>query len=96
MLLRPALDHRHVRKLTGGLAQEGALPTVRLEQSDVAVRQRKGKGNARRAAARADIHDRALEPLHRVKCRKAFIYVHATRLARVANRRQTGCRPKSG
>ena len=60
LLLGAAPDDPGVRRRPA--LEEVALPALRLEQHELVPRQRERERDARRAAARADVDDRALEP----------------------------------
>ena len=64
MLLGTTLQDQRVRR--GPLAQEFTLPSVRLEQGHLALRQSCGERDTRHATAGADVDDRALELPHDV------------------------------
>src|SRR5215510_1743635 len=94
LLLRPTLDHSHVRELACDLPEEGALSTVRLQQRHLTLRQSSCQRQPRRAATRAYVDDRALERTNHLEGREALVHVHSLRLGKVANRSQTRCGKK--
>ena len=69
LLLGAPPDDARVRRRV--LTQEGALALLRLQQDELRVRQRVRERDPRRAAARADVHDRARPPAARARARAA-------------------------
>ncbi len=67
LLLRPAPDDLEVRQLARPALEEVALAALRLEQRDRPAGERRGERDARGAAARPDVDDRAVEALNELR-----------------------------
>src|SRR5262249_18522057 len=94
LLLRPTLDHGHVRELACDLPEEGALSTVRLQQRPRTLRQSSCQRQPRRPPTRSSVDERALERTNHLEGREALVHVPWLPLGKVANRSQTRCGKK--
>ena len=90
LLLGAAPHDARVRRCV--LAQEVALARLRLEQHELPLRQRERERDPRRAAAGADVHDRALPRAARARARAASRRAAPAAPPRVADRGQPGRR----
>src|SRR6185312_15899498 len=90
LLLGPAADDPQVRQLVRPAVEEVALAPARLEQRHVAVRQRVRKRDARRAAARAHVDDRALESPNELDHAQGILEQHPPSFV-AGERGQAGC-----
>ncbi len=88
LFLGTAPDDAEVRELLGPLLEELRLPALGLEQCDVALRQRRGERDSRRAAATPDVDDRAVEAADELEPRERIVEQDAARLGRIAKRSQ--------
>jgi len=89
-------DHEQVRKLFGPPLQKRGLASLGLEQRHFALGQRGGEGDPGRAAAAADVNDRAVEALDQLEPRKRVVEKDPARLSWIAERRQPGCLENCG
>ena len=90
LLLGASPDHARVRRRP--LPEEVALALLRFEERHLAPRQRSREGNPRRAAARADVHERPAEAIDERNGPERVLPEHLPRAVEVAQRRQAGRR----
>ena len=94
LLLRAAADDSDVGEVGGDRLEEHALPPARLEQDHLPIRKRGRERDARRTAARADVHDRRPGSARRAARQPGSrVEVHAAGLRRVRGSRSG---PESG
>jgi hypothetical protein len=83
-----AEQNAHVGEVTRDGFEKLAFARIRLQQNDLSLGQSSRNGDTRRAAARADVDDRALEALDVGQDGQALVEMDATRFRGIADRGQ--------